>query len=166
MIFEEAMELLARLKAPTSHPKIHDLTELPMETPGNQAIKRAIDHGILHLAGWIILLNFRQQRPVTRKGLEMPFAGCPSIILTDTAFYGKDCKEAYCHVSRPSCLLYEGKHTYSSFSGMTKEKEGWLSIYSGKVGRLEERNSGTEFTIIYSTRAAWRWDADGSSVFL
>ena len=163
MDMEEAMELL-RLKA--QYPARRFMTSQNYRwRPHNQAIKRAIDHGMIGRME-SILLEFRQQEDLQgyRAGLEMPLLQDVSIHHFDLIrfFTGADCKEAYCRVSRPSWSLYEGKPDRYAVFQMTN---GVTVTYSGSwAARGKETSWDGNFTIT-GDKGCLTLDADGAVYF-
>ena len=141
------------------------ITEKPLAMNMEEAMKRAIDHGMIGRME-SILLEFRQQEDLQgyRAGLEMPLLQDVSIHHFDLIrfFTGADCKEAYCRVSRPSWSLYEGKpDTYAVFQ-MTN---GVTVTYSGSwAARGKETSWDGNFTIT-GDKGCLTLDADGRVYF-
>ena len=163
MNMEEAMELL-RLKA--RYPLQRFMASQNYRwRPCNQAMKRAIDHGMIGRME-SILLEFRQQEDLQgyRAGLEMPLLQDVSIHHFDLIrfFTGADCKETYCCVSRPSWSLYQGKPDTQAIFWMIN---GVTVTYSGSwAARGKETSWDGNFTIT-GDKGCLTLDADGRVYF-
>lgn len=163
MDLKEAMELL-KLKA--RYPSRKFMTSQNYRwRPYNQAIRRAIDQGMIGKME-SVLLEFRQQEDLQgyRAGLEMPLLQDVSIHHYDLIrfFTGADCKEVYCRVWRPSWSLFHGKPNVEAVLEMTN---GVRVTYSGSwAARGKETSWDGNFTIT-GDRGCLTLDADGNVTF-
>lgn len=133
--------------------------------PYNQAIKNAIDEGMIGKVE-SVLLEFRQQEDLQgyRAGLEMPLLQDVSIHHFDLIrfFTGADCKEIYCRTWRPSWSLFQGK---PSTEAVLEMDNGVRVVYNGSwAARGKESSWDGNFTIT-GEKGCLTLDADGRVLF-
>lgn len=133
--------------------------------PYNQAIKHAIEQGIIGRVE-SILLEFRQQEDLQgyRSGLEMPLLQDVSIHHFDLIrfFTGADCNEIYCRCWKPSWSLYEGRPNTEAVLRMSN---GITVTYNGSwAARGKETSWDGNFTIT-GEKGCLTLDADGKVYF-
>lgn len=163
MNMEEAGELL-RLKS--LYPKQKFMTSQNYRwRPYNQAVKRAIERGMI---GRIesVFLEFRRQEDLQgyRAGLEMPLLQDMSIHHFDLIrfFTNADCREVYCRAWRPSWSRYEGMPNAEAILHMT---HGITVTYSGSwAARGKETSWDGNFTIT-GDKGCLTLDSDGKVYF-
>lgn len=146
MDIEQAEALLA-LKA--QHPKQKFMAcQNYRWRPHNQAIKQAIDAGMIGKVE-SVLLEFRQQEDLQgyRAGLEMPLLQDVCIHHFDLIrfFTGANCREVYCRTWRPSWSIFKGKPNTEAVLQM---ENGATVCYNGSwAARGRESSWDGNFTI-------------------
>lgn len=133
--------------------------------PYNQAIKNAIDQGMIGKVE-SVLLEFRQQEDLQgyRAGLKMPLLQDVSIHHYDLIrfFTNADCESVYCRVWRPSWSLFEGKPNTEAILQMDN---GVTVTYNGSwAARGKETSWDGNFTIT-GDKGCLTLDTDGKVYF-